>query len=241
MDNLQEILEDIRSNMATKDGFRELREEMNKVTARLEVHSEQLESTLFDLRGEHDILVAEVKTLKEENKDLRNNLEQRVKEEGNMKRDMNDHEQHSRQFNVRVYGVPEVSGGTETVNDCVDRCLEVFSTKIGVPVSKADIEMAHRTGKPGGPHPRPIIVRFQSRMLRSRVLADRRKLKKTGVSVGEDLTLLNYKLLKRAEQHSATLSAWASNGKILAKIKNGKTLRLDITMNIDKELIKAMG
>ncbi|KAL8592238.1 hypothetical protein ACOMHN_030913 [Nucella lapillus] len=109
MDNLQEILEDIRSNMATKDGFRELRE--------------------------HDILVAEVKTLKEENKDLRNNLEQRVKEEGNMKRDMNDHEQHSRQFNVRVYGVPEVSGGTETVNDCVDRCLEVFYTKIGVPVS----------------------------------------------------------------------------------------------------------
>ncbi|KAL8611332.1 hypothetical protein ACOMHN_013763 [Nucella lapillus] len=106
---------------------------MNKVTARLEVHIEQLESTLFDLKGEHDILVAEVKTLKEENKDLRNNLEQRVKEEGNMKRDMNDHEQHSRQFNVRVYGVPEVSGGTETVNDCVDRCLEVFSTKIGVP------------------------------------------------------------------------------------------------------------
>ncbi|KAL8577263.1 hypothetical protein ACOMHN_022451 [Nucella lapillus] len=158
-----------------------------------------------------------------------------------MKRDMNDHEQHSRQFNVRVYGVPEVSGGTETVNDCVDRCLEVFSTKIGVPVSKADIEMAHRTGKPGGPRPRPIIVRFHSRILRSHVLADRRKLKKTGVSVGEDLTLLNYKLLKRAEQHSATLSAWASNGKILAKIKNGKTLRLDITMNIDKELIKAMG
>ncbi|KAL8571823.1 hypothetical protein ACOMHN_053981 [Nucella lapillus] len=123
MENLQEILEDIRSNMATKDGFRELREEMNKVTARLEVHIEQLESTLFDLRGEHDILVAEVKTLKEENKDLHNNLEQRVKEEGNMKRDMNDHKQHSRQFNVRVYGVPEVSGGTETVNDCVDRCL----------------------------------------------------------------------------------------------------------------------
>ncbi|KAL8603130.1 hypothetical protein ACOMHN_059302 [Nucella lapillus] len=178
----QEILEDIRSNMATKDGFRELREEMNKVTARLEVHIEQLESTVFDLRGEHDILVAEVKTLKEENKDLHNNLEQRVKEEGNMKRDMNDHEQHSRQFNVRVYGVPEVSGGTETVNDCVDRCLEVFSTKIGVPVSKADIEMAHRTGRPGGPRPRPIIVRFHSRMLRSRVLADRRKLKKTGVS-----------------------------------------------------------
>ncbi|KAL8592237.1 hypothetical protein ACOMHN_030912 [Nucella lapillus] len=101
--------------------------------------------------------------------------------------------------------------------------------------------MAHRTGKPGGPRPQPIIVRFHSRMLRSRVLADRRKLKKTGVSVGEDLTLLNYKLLKRAEQHSATLSAWASNGKILAKIKNGKTLRLDITMNVDKELIKAMG
>ncbi|KAL8569799.1 hypothetical protein ACOMHN_006525 [Nucella lapillus] len=139
MYNLQGILEDIRSNMATKDGIRELREEMNKVTARLEVHSEQLENTVFDLRSEHEILVAEVKSLKEKNQDLSNNLEQREKEECKMKRDMNGHEQHSRQFNVRVYGVPEVSGGTETVNNCVDR-----ASRHGVVVSVLDYWMEGR-------------------------------------------------------------------------------------------------
>ena len=30
----------------------------------------------------------------------------------------------------------------------------------------------------------------------------------------EDLTSLNYKLLKEAKEHSATLDAWSSNGKI---------------------------
>ncbi|KAL8592543.1 hypothetical protein ACOMHN_030228 [Nucella lapillus] len=72
-------------------------------------------------------------------------------------------------------------------------------------LSPGDIEIAHRVGKPGGAKPRPIIARFFSRRLRGRVLADRQKLKQSGVSVGEDLTQRNYQLLKRATEHSATM------------------------------------
>ena len=157
-----------------------------------------------------------------------------------MKRDLNDQEQHGRQFNLRVCGVPERKGEKETVEECVNHCLEVFTGKVGVAVSKEDIEIAHRTGKPGGDRPRPIIVRFFSRRVRGSVLTQRRNLKRTGVSVGEDLTQLNYQLLKKVHQHSATLSTWSSNGKIFTKIKNGKLLKLDVNMNVEDVLNKEM-
>ncbi|KAL8563297.1 hypothetical protein ACOMHN_063959 [Nucella lapillus] len=118
---------------------------------------------------------------------------------------MNYQEQHGRQFNVRVYGVRENQGHADTVEDCVKHCPEIFTNRVGVQVSPGDIEIAHRVGKPGGAKPRPIIARFFSRRLRGRVLADRRKLKQSGVSVGEDLTQRNYQLLKRATEHSATM------------------------------------
>lgn len=156
---IHEMLADIQKqlvNVATK-------EDINEITARLDPRLEQLESIVFDLRNERDVLASEVKTLREENRELRDKVEQCVKEDGNIKRELNDQEQHGRQFNVRVYGVPEVQGGQETVDDCVEHCTQIFTKKIGVPLTKNDIEIAHRTGKPGGSRPRPIIVRFHSR------------------------------------------------------------------------------
>ena len=239
----QTTLDDIVSqlaNMPTKDDMRELRDEINKNTARTEVRIEQLESTLFEMQTQRDVLSAEIKLLREENKELRDQVSQCQKDSSSRRREVNDLEQHSRQFNLRVYGVKEAQGGKETVEDCVAHCREIFSKKIGVPVTAQDVDMAHRTGKPGGPRPRPIIVRLHSRRLRSQVLADRRKLKQSGVSVGEDLTQLNYRLLQRASQHSTTLAAWSSNGKILSKVKNGRTVILDLDMNVDAELNRAM-
>ncbi|KAL8609857.1 hypothetical protein ACOMHN_020692 [Nucella lapillus] len=155
-----------------------------------------------------------------------------------LQRDLNDQEQHSRQWNLRVYGVKENQG--ESAEGCVQKCMEVFSNKVGVTVRTDDIDIAHRAGKPGGSRPRPILARFCSRRLRSQVLADRKQLKQTGVSVGEDLTFANYRLLKRASDHSASLAAWSANGKILTKLKNGATVRVDINTNIDEEFAKAM-
>ncbi len=137
-----------------------------------------------------------------------------------------------------MYGVPEKPG--ETVDECVQKCVDVFSTRLGVPVTKADIEIAHRSGKPGGARPRPILARFLSRRLRSSVLASRRKLKQTGISIGEDLTSLNYKLLKKTQITTASLTAWSSNGKILAKLKNGQTVRIEVSTDIDKAFARVM-
>ncbi|XP_076449959.1 flavin-containing monooxygenase 1-like [Babylonia areolata] len=106
---------------------------------------------------------------------------------------------------------------------------DLFTSKLGVAVTEADIEAAHRTGSrtPQHTRPRPMIVRFLSRRKKDEVLANRRKLKGNPqkISIAEDLTSLNFKLLKEAKEHSATLDAWSSRGKIFAKIKNGKTVR----------------
>jgi len=74
------------------------------------------------------------------------------------------------------------------------------------------------------------------------VLTNRRKLKGNDkkIATGEDLTSLNNKLLKEAKEHSATLDAWSSNGKIIAKFKNGKTVTLDICRDLDTTVRKEM-
>ncbi|KAL8622089.1 hypothetical protein ACOMHN_056574 [Nucella lapillus] len=147
---LQETLEEIRAELhAARKDIKELQENMNKQTARFDVRMDQLESIVFEMRNEKDVLTAEVKTLREENKELRNKVEQCVKVDQSLKQSLNDQEQHGRQSNLRVYGVTECQGDRETVDHCVDQCVAIFTKKVGVSVSKTDNEIAHRAGRPG--------------------------------------------------------------------------------------------
>ena len=45
-------------------------------------------------------------------------------------------------------------------------------------------------------------------------------------SLDEDLRAANYKLARDTYKHSYTLASWASQGKVFAKLKNGKTMRI---------------
>ncbi|KAL8585490.1 hypothetical protein ACOMHN_066683 [Nucella lapillus] len=162
-------------------------------------------------------------------------LEQRRKEMKILHAAQNDHEQHGRSWNVR-----EEKGGEETADACLQKCIKVFSQQVGVPVTDRDVEVAHRAGKPGGTRPRPILVRFFSRRKKGQVLAERRKLKNSGVSISEDLTKANYLLLSKANKHSSTLAAWSSNGKVRTKLKNGVTVDLGIDSDLDEVFTKTM-
>ena len=42
----------------------------------------------------------------------------------------------------------------------------------------------------------------------------------------EDLMAANYKLARDAYKHPYTLASWSSQGKVFAKLKNGKTVRI---------------
>ena len=236
-------LEDLHAQLdklATKDDIQKINENLNKVNDTLVKRVDILEGRLFEMEEERSKLAGELKRMKEENATLRGQVEQSRKEVSGLRTAHNDLEQHGRSWNVRVYGIREEKAGEETTQKCIQKCLKVFSEQVGVSVTERDVEVAHRSGKPGGPRPRPILLRFLSRRKRGEVLADRRKLKNSGVSVGEDLTSANYSLLQRASKHSATLAAWSSNGKVIVKLKNNKTFQLTIDCDVDGTLSKAM-
>ena len=56
----------------------------------------------------------------------------------------------------------------------------------------------------------------------------------------EDLTYANYQVFRKASEHSATMSVWSSNGKILAKVKNGRIVRVNIHTDLDEAFRRAM-
>ena len=134
--------------------------------------------------------------------------------------------------------MPEQEG--EKAENCVKKCLDIFNQGVQEKTEEKDIEVAHRAGQPSGTRPRPILVRFFDRKKRDSILAKRRNLKNKGVSIGEDLTAATYKVYRDASKHSASLSVWSSNGQVMAKLKNGKVLKLDIHTDVNEAFRRAM-
>ena len=74
---------------------------------------------------------------------------------------------------------------------------------------------------------RPIIVKFSTYRARQSVMAVRRLLKDTGISIAEDLTSSNYEILKEARLSTKVSAAWSQDGRILVALPttNGKSIR----------------
>ncbi len=234
-----DVLSKKLDSLATKDDINQFRAEIQRVIDSLHNKVDKMEGRVFDVEAENDKLKTEIRKIQENNKDLKNRIDQYDKENRQLRRNQNDHEQYLRRWNCRVYKVPEEEG--ETANSCIKKCATVFTKDIGVKVTEADIDVAHRIGPPPPKgRSRPIIVRFLSRQARDLVVSNRKNLKNKGVAVGEDLTKANYSLLLAAEKHSATLAAWSSNGKILSKLKNGRIIRVDIDMDINAVFKKGL-
>ena len=128
----------------------------------------------------------------------------------------------------------------ETAADCTAKVCAIFSYKVGIPITASDIEVAHRTGQRCSTGARPIFVRFFDRKKRDSVLTSRRNLKKKGIVFREDLTYASYQVFRKASQHAATMSVWSSNGKILAKVKDGRIVRVNIHTDLDESVRRAM-
>ncbi|KAL8592817.1 hypothetical protein ACOMHN_045971 [Nucella lapillus] len=148
-----------------------------QVTTRRQTAAPSQTLTEAEISPQTDYLIIGVYTLHEVDQYKMNT------EISELKAEQNDHEQHGRLWNVRVFGLKETEG--ETVGDCVQKVVEVITSKLGVAVQPEEVEMAHRSGKPMGPagastvrsRPRPILVRFHSRQ----------KKKHTGITPGRRL------------------------------------------------------
>lgn len=214
-------LEDIAQKLdclATKEDLKGL---TDKLSERLKEVEDKVDAIDLDMGG----LKKEIQEVRVQNAHLKQKMQ---KLERKYEKTTNEQEQYSRRWNLRVFGIKE--GSSE---DCTEKCLAVFNDKVRVETKPDDIQVAHRVGNLTGPdgekprRPRPIIVQFSSRRVRDKVLANRKTLAGSGVSIAEDLTVKNFKLLKTVQDHSATMTAWPANGRIIALLKNGKKVRVD--------------
>ena len=119
-------------------------------------------------------------------------------------------------------------------------CCLIFTEGIRLPVKEDDLEAAHRTGPVVACRKWTIVVRFQSRKLPDKVLTDRKKLKGKRVSLDEDLTPANAKLVRDAYKHFSTIASWSLHGNIFAKLKRGKMVMIKYGTNLDDFLRKEM-
>lgn len=240
MANISEALEQIHQRLdalATKEDVSGIKSELKELSETFVKKIEKLEARLFEAEARTDRVEAEVKSIRKKNEEMLNMMRHQENKSLQNERDINDLQQYSRRWNVRVYRVPEVRG--ETQEDCIQKVCRIFSADVGVATGPEDIEVAHRAGQQSSEKARPIVVRFFDRKKREAVIGARRNLKNKGTVIGEDLTAANYKLSTAAFKHSATMSVWTTNGKVLAKLINGQVVRLNIHMNLD-EFFKKM-
>ena len=185
---------------------------------------------------------------------LTTQLEQQSSSIQSLKNNYNDLEQYSRRNCIRLFGIPEKKG-----EDAMETICEIAKEKLGVTLPKSAIDRAHRVGQPhnertnskngeekgngdrapGVMRPRPIIVKLVSYQTRKSIISQRRKLKGTGISIHEDLTKQNQKLLADTRKHKKVLSAWTIDGRIVALIPatGGKTITKGIRDDNDLRTI----
>ena len=117
-----------------------------------------------------------------------------------------DLDQYNRRENIRIYGVPEISGKKDDGEDVLFQIAE----ELNIELDEWDIQRCHRLGKKlfsndktnvgsySKKKPRPIIERLLSFKKRNEFLFSKSKMKASekfpNIYLTEDLTQLRYKL-----------------------------------------------
>lgn len=218
------------------------------VETRLDEKLESLLDTVTTLKADNARTMKAVADLSRENKALKTRMEEL--------------DAYSRSDNLIIHGLPESSyseaasaqpppsqpsssiGGSREPNDSASPLetnvasekviIDFVNNKLHVPLSPADISVAHRlTKKPGDLRPAPIIVRFTNKRMRNAVYSARKVLFKTGFFINEQLTKDRAALLKEAKQlvkGKKLHGAWTNNGVVYIKISdlpNTRPIRVD--------------
>lgn len=132
-------------------------------------------------------------------------------------------EQNCKQNCLRICGLSPVEDDNMAAS-----VVSFIVNKLNISCSPNDIDFVYRikntTGNKSDTRS-TLLVRFLSNMVKSRILAAKKKLKGTSVVIFEDLTRSRYDLLIAARQKHGK-NAWSAGGKIYYwdSVKNCKVL-----------------
>ena len=119
-----------------------------------------------------------------------------------------------------------IHGSDEKSDEDTDEiALQLINEKIGVELTRQDLDRTHRIGeKKPGRKTRPIIVKLARYNKRKQVFQNRKKMKGTGYSVTESLTALRMRKLNEARSKYDFTNVWSIDGRIYYKEgQNSKT------------------
>ncbi|XP_050296572.1 uncharacterized protein LOC126736319 [Anthonomus grandis grandis] len=121
------------------------------------------------------------------------------------------------QNSILLHGINELQ------DDLYAFVIKTISTKIGVKITKAEINFAHRIGqkKANSEKPRPVLVSFCHRWLRDDVFFNKKRLKGQPILITEVLTPEVGKIFKIARNKYKNL-CWTSRGRVFVMVENQK-------------------
>ena len=168
----------------------------------------------------------------------------------NLESTLDDLQNYSYSFNVKVLGVPELSD-SESAADTSSLCVRLFNA-MGSSVSEQDIDIAHcvplRDSSRGGP--RPIICKFTRRLARNEVMTlskEANKVSTSDVGFDEDRIMSNARVVEHLTPKLQKLFVdakafkdqyqyafcWVKNGSILLrKMADSRPIRVKSSANL---------
>jgi len=195
-----------------------------------------------DIKGQLDEQRELISALSAENDDLRHRIE--------------DLESYSRIDNIIVHGLSESfaetvapqqsSTSTTNVNTLATtssasseaQFIEFCTNTLNVKVLSSDISVAHRLPKArSATGPRPLIVRFTNRKIRSQILAARKLLRqnRSKVFINEHLTKHKSDLFaetRKLQKGKLIASCWTWNGNVYVKTLESKGSKIVMINNM---------
>jgi hypothetical protein len=205
----------------------------------METLQEEMNSKLSALIDVVKGLTSALKTVKQENVKLKEQVQQQADEIAELRNEVNEKELHARSWSIRVNNIP-LQEGMETSNMEVMKAVhkELVAPILAGAVASGEIasvpscdslnEIAHIL--PGKGARKPIIVRFFSRYWRSLLFKYRRDHAPREAAAGdrpgrmkfpfyEGLTRATFKQLKGIQSDDRVTAAWTVSGVIRFKIE----------------------
>ena len=142
---------------------------------------------------------------------------------------LNDQEQYSRRNNVRLTEIPGDRKDEQSL-ETTHKVVEILNETLNLNLTPQAIDIAHRLGPYKYGRNRRVIVKFVHRQITHLVLSRKKLFRGRGMSVFEDLTQLNNKILAstRKKLPGEVDQSWSTNGNIFIKWKsNGKIEKLE--------------
>ena len=174
----------------------------------LETDFSKLNSHFDMLKSDNDKLKEQISTL-----ELKLNMSERYAVEN---------EQYSRKNSARFFGLPLPIGKEDSktvICDFVNDKLQVQP-----PLLPADIDIAHRVGKPTARRTQAIICKFVRRTDKHRVIKARTKLKGSGFGISDDVAKAHIDFMDELKQRPDVSDCWFFDGKIFMKPKGTENI-----------------